>query len=127
MSARFHSIGSIKLKMADIIFKEVLDVIVIISESGEVVDANPSFRKIVGYSREEVVGKPLFFIQKGDYESIVQKVMAADSSPMDYWTELITLTTKAGGLKKSRIKISKISDNHEGDTYYLCFFRIIPS
>lgn len=77
------------------LFNDALDMIHIVDDDGRIIDANPAEITILGYTKEEFIGKHLSEITHADYkdttQSYFQKVL--DGEKIDiYETALITKT-----------------------------------
>jgi two-component system sensor histidine kinase EvgS len=77
------------------LFNDALDMIHILDDEGRIIDANPAEMTILGYTKEEFIGKGLSEITHPDYnettQSYFQKVLAGEKVEI-YETALLTKT-----------------------------------
>jgi PAS domain S-box-containing protein len=77
------------------LFNDALDMIHILDDEGRIIDANPAEMTILGYTKEEFIGKDLSEITHPDYnettQSYFQKVLAGEKVEI-YETALLTKT-----------------------------------
>ena len=124
MGKSSESIGAKKLQMADLIFHEVEDAIIITTSEGIVVDVNPAFSKIMGYSREEVLGKLPYFLKSGSQDIIYYNEVLTTLSISGCWSGAIKINTKSGAEVDSRLTIVTVKNHDEETTNYIGFLRI---
>ena len=127
MSSIEESIGDKKLQMADIIFQEVSDAIIITEANGCIIDVNPAFEKIMGYSREEVLGKkPLMFMSENRETSYYHSLWETLSTTLR-WSGLLTLKAKSGENNITKLKVVAVSNRKMQTTHFIGFFSSVES
>ena len=94
------------------IFDNALDMIHITDAQGHIIDANPAELKIMGYFREEYIGRKLLDIIHTDYKEITEvvfKQVLTEEKPRNYETALVT---KEG--KKVEVEVSVVPQFESG-------------
>ncbi|MBF0359001.1 MAG: PAS domain-containing protein [Magnetococcales bacterium] len=124
MSNNSESIGAKKLQMADIFFHEVEDGIIITTSEGSVVDLNPAFSKIIGYSREEVVGKVPDFLKSDSQNMIYYNDILKTISIKGRWAGVLKVKTKSGEDLAGRLTIVAVKNHDKQTTNYIGFLRL---
>jgi PAS domain S-box-containing protein len=120
-----ESIGLKKLQMADIIFKEVSDAIIITDVNGCIIDVNHAFEKIMGYSREEVLGnKPLMFMSESRETNYYYSLWEILSTTLR-WSGLLTLKAKSGENNITKLKVVAVNNKEMQTTHFIGIFSLV--
>ncbi len=78
---------SYKLQLATIIFNKALEGVVITDPEGTIIDVNPAFTKITGYTKQEAIGKN-------------PRILKSNKHPPEFYKKMWEdLTKKKGGGK----------------------------
>jgi diguanylate cyclase (GGDEF)-like protein/PAS domain S-box-containing protein len=114
-----------RLQLSDRVFRETHDGIAITDISGAIVDINPSFYEITGYSREEVIGKNPHILYSGKQTSEFYALMWKTINEQGYWQGEIWNRKKNGELYAELLNISVLKDENNHILYYVGIFSDI--
>jgi len=107
------------------LFNEAHEGITITDKNGIIVDVNPTFCEITGYSREEVVGKNPNILSSGKQSPKFYEEMWKQIEEKDYWQGEIWNRRKNGELYAEMLSVSALKD-HDGYTmHYVGLFSDI--
>ncbi|KFC58321.1 histidine kinase [Flavobacterium gilvum] len=98
------------------IFENIQDVIFQTDINGIFIDLSPSVKEFCGYTAEELIGKPMNFLQPDDEKSNIVIKLVNEQSVLDYYERLIK--TKSGALKHISLSAKMIFDN-EGNKLHI--------
>ncbi|MBF0383822.1 MAG: PAS domain S-box protein, partial [Magnetococcales bacterium] len=113
------------LQMAEIIFQGVSDAIIITDAEGCIIDVNHSFEKIMGYGRDEIVGKkPLMFMSETREASYYYSLWEILSKTLR-WSGLLTLRAKSGENNITKLKIVAVENHEKKTTHFIGFFSLV--
>jgi MFS transporter, NNP family, nitrate/nitrite transporter len=120
---RRESLNSKKMRMVTILFHEISDGVFITNKQGNIIDLNPAFTQKTGYSREEVLGKPLNFIQPksrdfSGYESFWKAVHQTGA-----WSGKAWVSKKSGESCLVQLKIKQDKEKSDRDNRYIGFIQ----
>lgn len=118
-----QSIGAVKLQMAHILFHEVFDGVLIFGSSGEILDVNPAFTHLMGYSHADILGKQADFIQLHNSNFQFNTLLKGGDGSKDVWSGLVTVTTKKGGSSVVRLTINAVNFVKGIPSYFICCFN----
>lgn len=113
------------LRLAASVFANAQQGILITDPAGSIIDANPAFCSLTGYSREEVLGgnprKLKSGLQDGDFYRRMWTQLLADG----FWRGEIWNRKKNGELYPGILEISAVTDSTGGLTHYVGTFSDI--
>ena len=114
-----------RLKLAARVFNEAHEGILITGPDANIIDVNPSFCDITGYSREEVIGKKPNFLKSGRQNPSFYGQMWQTLSVDRHWQGELWNRKKNGDLYVERLSISALCDEDEKTLYYVGLFSDI--
>lgn len=114
-----------RLKMAGRVFNQAHEGIVITDAAGIIVDANPAFSEITGYSREEALGQNTSFLRSGKHSRVFYQEMWHTLRKNGLWQGEIWNRKKNGELYAELLTISALVDERADTINYLGLFSDI--
>lgn len=114
-----------RLKMSGRVFNQAHEGILITDAKGLIVDVNPAFSEITGYSREEVLGKNPSLLQSDKHSHIFYQEMWTSLKDKGHWQGEIWNLKKNGQLFAELLTISTLVDEHGETLHYLGLFSDI--
>lgn len=106
------------------VFSDAHEGIVITDTKGTIVDVNPTFSVITGYSREEAIGNNPNMLSSGKHDAEFYAEMWKSIVEDGHWQGEIWNRKKNGELFAEMITISALKDG-ETTTHYVCLFSDI--
>ncbi|MBS3964220.1 MAG: EAL domain-containing protein [Methylomonas sp.] len=113
------------LKLAARVFGEAHEGIVITDPSGAIVDVNPMFCEITGYSRDDVLGKNPSILQSGRHDSVFYRDMWRELNEQHHWQGEVWNRKKNGDLYAELLSISALCDENGKPLYFVGLFSDI--
>lgn len=114
-----------KLNLTSRVFGDTHDGILITDKDSVILDVNPAFCGITGYSREEVIGKTPRFLSSGKQAPEFYTEMWSSINEHDHWVGEVWNRKKNGDLYAEWLTISALK-NSDGETInYLGIFSDI--
>ena len=114
-----------KLKLSSRVFSDTHEGIVITDPEQLIVDVNPAFSQITGYSREDSIGKPLSILNSGKQSPQFYADMWRTIAEQGYWQGEVWNRTKQGELYAESLNISSLKDDQDKVTHYVGMFSDI--
>ncbi|MCX9157220.1 EAL domain-containing protein [Niveibacterium sp. 24ML] len=99
-----------RMRLSASVFAHCYDGIMIVDVNGLIVDINPAFTRITGYSRDEVLGQRPSMLASGRHESEFYAAMWASLREHDFWQGEIWNRRKNGEAYAEKLSISTIRD-----------------
>jgi diguanylate cyclase (GGDEF)-like protein/PAS domain S-box-containing protein len=96
--------------------------ILITSVQGEILDTNPAFTRITGYSRDEVVGRTPAMLQSGRQGPDFYRAMWQTLGASGHWEGEVWNRRKDGELYLETLTISALRDSDGAVSNYIGFF-----
>lgn len=115
------------LRLAASVFANAGEGIIVTSAHGDIVDVNATFKKITGYSREEVLGKNPRFLSSGQQSKAFYEEMWQSLKSQGCWSGEVWNRRKAGECYVERLTITGIRDEDGVLTHYVGLFSDITS
>jgi PAS domain S-box-containing protein len=116
-----------KLHLASTVFENTMEGIMITDAQGNIINVNPAFSQITGYTLEEVQGKNPRIFKSNLHGSVFYENMWEEITRNGYWQGEIWDKRKTGELHVKFLNINTIF-NKEGNVYcYLALFSDITS
>lgn len=103
-----------KLQLAARVFSDAHEGITITDAAGNIIDANPTFCAITGYTREEVIGRNHSILQSGKHDADFYKALWQTLQTEGGWQGEIWNRKKSGELYVELLTISAMR-NHTGE------------
>ena len=111
-----------KQKLAARVFNSSLEGIIITNAQKEIIDVNPAFSDITGYSREDVIGQNPKILSSGRQSPEFYQAMWQEINAQGYWQGEVWNRTKAGEIYAELLSISALK-NEQGDvSHYVGLF-----
>nr|WP_292439863.1 EAL domain-containing protein [Methylophaga sp.] len=114
-----------RLKMSGRVFNQAHEGILITDAEGDIVDINPAFSEITGYSREEVIGKNPSILRSDKHSRLFYQEMWNSLHEQGLWQGEIWNRRKNGELYAELLTISALVDEHGETVNYLGLFSDI--
>lgn len=108
-----------KLHLTSIVFENTLECIMITDAQGNIIDVNPAFSRITGYTREEVLGKNPRFLKSGHHDQPFYAEMWHEIKTTGYWSGELWNRTKTGECYPELRSISAVTDTQGIVTHYI--------
>jgi len=113
------------LNLAANVFSQSHEGINITDADGLIVDINPAFSEITGYSRDEVIGKNPSILNSGRQNKAFYTDMWASLLEHDFWQGEVWNRRKNGEFFAQLLRISTIKNEHHEITNYVGIFSDI--
>jgi diguanylate cyclase (GGDEF)-like protein/PAS domain S-box-containing protein len=104
------------MKLAALIYQSNTDAIVVTDESNLIVDVNPAFTLITGYTRDEVLGKDPKLMKSGRHDKVFYQQMWQTILEQGQWQGEIWDRHKNGGVYIKNVNIVVLR-NTDGNVY----------
>lgn len=116
-----------KLQLSSRVFTETKEGIIITNTQGFIVDVNPSFCEITGYTREEVINHNPNILSSGKQNTEFYVNMWKSINELGYWQGEIWNRKKEGTLYAELLSISSIADEEGNILNYIGIFTDITN
>ncbi len=113
------------LRLAASVYANSYEGIIIADASKRMVDVNPAFSRITGYSREEVLGRFPQLLSSGRHDAAFYSAMWTSIAEHDFWQGEITNRRRDGTLYAEILSISVIRDEEGAVQHYIGVFTDI--
>lgn len=107
------------------IFNEAHEGIIITNADCTIIDVNPTFSAITGYSREEALGNNPRMLNSGRQGAEFYSKMWQSVNELGYWRGELWNRKKDGTNFTEMLTISSLKDTQNDTTNYICFFSDI--
>jgi diguanylate cyclase (GGDEF)-like protein/PAS domain S-box-containing protein len=114
-----------QLTLAASVFENSLNGVIITDSEKRIVEVNPAFTRITGYSREEAVGQTPRFLFSGRQDAAFYAAMWAEISASGHWQGEIWNRHKNGEIFPEELSIVAVKDDEGAVTHYIGIFRDI--
>ncbi len=114
-----------KLQLSAKVFSETHEGIAITNASGNIIDVNPAFCEITGYTLAEVMGKKPSLLSSGRHSLDFYRDMWQTIHDQGYWQGEIWNRSKDGRFYAELLSISSITDQNGRVTHYIGIFTDI--
>lgn len=116
-----------KLQMAASVFTNTHEGIAITNSDGNIIDTNPTFTEITGYSKHDVLGKNPRILNSGKHPKAFYEKMWQAIAEGGFWRGEIWNRKKSGEVYAERLTISAIYDNNRQVKNYVGLFSDITT
>lgn len=116
-----------KLRLAESVFINSHGGILIADSQSKVIDVSPSFTKITGYSRSEIIGKTPKVLSSGKHPPEFYRDMWESLKKNDFWSGEVWNRRKNGEIYPENLSISAIRNSENQIQHYLGFFSDITT
>ena len=113
------------MRLAASVFSHALDGIIITDDKGVIIDANPAFSRITGYSREEAVGRTPALLASGRHDASFYASMWRAIQEQGVWSGEIWNRRKNGEVYPERLSITAVLDAQSRLTHFVGVFSDI--
>ena len=113
------------LKLAARVFSEAHEGILITDASGKIIDVNPTFCEITGYSHQEVIGENPRILRSNKQSPDFYQAMWQSLLINKHWQGELWNRKKSGELFAELLTISVLSDEEGVPSYYVGLFSDI--
>ncbi|MCU7936435.1 MAG: EAL domain-containing protein [Candidatus Thiodiazotropha sp. (ex Dulcina madagascariensis)] len=113
------------LNQAATVFQNTIEGVTITDADGNILDVNPAFTEITGYSRDEVIGKNPRFLQSGKHDKDYYQAMWRSLTADGYWRGEIWNQRKDGIIYPELLTISAVHDEQGNTNAYIGVFNDI--
>tara|TARA_R110001583_G_scaffold145698_1_gene297682 strand:- start:1394 stop:5008 length:3615 start_codon:yes stop_codon:yes gene_type:complete len=114
-----------KLQLSSRVINDTREGIMITNAEQHIVDVNPAFSQITGYSREDVLGKHRQVLISDKQSSQFYKKMWQSINKNGYWQGELWNKTKQGSLYAELLTISSLKNDSDAVTHYVSVFSDI--
>jgi len=116
-----------KIQLSDRVFRESHDGIIITNSRGVIVDINPTFTEITGYSRKDVIGQNPNILSSGKQSSEFYSEMWDSTIKNGHWQGEVWNRKKNGELYAELLSISSLADERGNTLHYVGIFSDITN
>lgn len=116
-----------KLELSSRVINESYEGITITDANKIIIDVNPAFCKITGYSRDDVIGQTPQMLSSGKQGADFYADMWQKINKDGYWQGEIWNRRKDGEIYAELLSISALKDSDGNDLYYVGLFLDITS
>jgi len=114
-----------QLRLAASVYANSYEGIIIADANAKIIDVNPAFTRITGYSRDEIVGQTPRALASGRHDSAFYRRMWASIKDHDFWQGEICNRRKNGDLYTEILSLSVIRDDYGSLQHYIGVFSDI--
>ena len=106
-------------RMAASVFASTQEGILITDAQRRIIDMNPAFNKITGYSRDDVLGKNPSLLKSGLHDAAFYEAMWQAINRQGYWRGEVWNRKKEGQILAEWLTISAVADKQGKITHYI--------
>jgi diguanylate cyclase (GGDEF)-like protein/PAS domain S-box-containing protein len=117
--------GEEQRRVAASVFQSSQDGILITDPQGTIVDVNPAFTVLTGYTREEAVGCPARILNSGHHDPTFFRELFAKVGEQGFWQGELWNRTKAGSVTVVLMSISAVRDETDQLIHFVGVFSDI--
>ena len=110
------------LKLAARVFSDAHEGILITDAGANIIDVNPTFCEITGYSRNEIIGQNPRLLQSGKYSDQFYRDMWQELIERQHWQGELWNRKKSGELYAEWLTISALTDADGNVSHYIGLF-----
>lgn len=114
-----------KVKLSARVFSDMNEGITITTSDGTIIDVNPTFCEITGYSREEIIGQNPRILSSGKQSPEFYQEMWRTILDQGHWQGEVWNRKKGGELYAERLTISSLKDDDGKLVNYIGLFSDI--
>jgi len=114
-----------RLRLADRVFHDTAEGVVVTDADGRIVSVNPAFERITGYRADEVIGKNPSLLQSGRHDADFYRALWMTVQEVGYWRGEIWNRRREGEVYPEWLTISAVRDGRGQVTHYVGVFSDI--
>lgn len=114
-----------KLKISASVFTAAIEAIVLTDPEGIITDVNDAYTKIIGFQKEEVVGKNSGAVGFSEDDSKLFDHILTHLKSAGHWAGEIELKRKGGGLIPVQLKVSAVRSDNGSIQHFVAMFSDI--
>nr|WP_252730723.1 diguanylate cyclase [Colwellia sp. E2M01] len=114
-----------KDRLASNVFRYAAEGLMVADINEIIVDINPAFCDITGYTKKEILGKPLSFLNSNKHDDSFYQGISDHLTEHSYWQGEIWKVKKSGEVYPQWLRISPIPDDKGNIVSYVHFFSDI--
>ncbi|MCK0745728.1 sensor domain-containing protein [Chromohalobacter nigrandesensis] len=114
-----------RMALAETVFDSTHDGILVTDADKRIIDVNPAFTQLTGYSAEEALGRTPHLLSSGKHNAQFYTSLFTTVHQHGYWTGDIWNVRKDGSQLIESVTISAIHDAQGAITHYIAVFRDI--
>ncbi|MFQ3230489.1 EAL domain-containing protein [Reinekea sp.] len=107
------------------LFLNTSEAVSITNDTPEIIDVNPAFSKITGYSREEIIGKNPNVLSSGAHNKEFYQTFWRSLKNDNRWSGQIVNRKKSGELFTEQVTITGVDSDQIGSKNYIAIFSEI--
>ncbi|WNS73564.1 MFS transporter [Bacillus sp. DTU_2020_1000418_1_SI_GHA_SEK_038] len=116
-----------KLSLSSQIIESTSEGIMVTDLDGKIININPSFTRVTGYTQQEVIGKTPSILQSGKHDAGFYENMWKKIDDVGYWQGEIWNKRKNGEVYKEWLTISVLKDENGDLKKYIGMFSDISN
>ncbi len=114
-----------RLLLSSRVFSDTQEGIIITDSQQRIVDVNPAFSQITGYSHDEIIGKSPKILSSGKQSADFYSLMWQSINKLGYWQGEVWNRTKQGEFYAELLNISSLKNAQNEVTHYVGIFSDI--
>ncbi|HVK99125.1 MAG TPA: EAL domain-containing protein, partial [Dongiaceae bacterium] len=114
-----------RLRLAARVFSDAHEGIIIATADLRIIDVNPYFTSITGYSREEAIGNPASFLYSPDYPPEFYEGVITSANEQGFWQGDLWQYRKNGEHYAVSVALSVLRDEQGAVVNYICLISDI--
>ncbi|MFN6961376.1 MAG: DAHL domain-containing protein, partial [Rhodocyclaceae bacterium] len=114
-----------RLKLHATVFENAQEGITLTAADKTILDVNPAFTRITGYTREEAIGQTPRLLQSGRHDGAFYQAMWDSLATTGRWQGEIWNRNKAGEIYPEWLSITAVPDEAGGVSHYIGIFTDI--
>jgi len=122
-----HAYSARSMRIAASVFDRSHEAILITDRNNRILDVNPAFSRITGYSRDEVLGQNPSILSSGRHSQAYYRSMWQAIEKHDYWRGEIWNRRKNGEEYAELLSISRVHLGAPGQYYHVAAFSDITA
>ena len=107
---RGQQVASRQLNLADAVFNNSVESILVTQPDGIIIEINPAFSRMTGYSREEVIGQHARLLRSGRHDQLFYEKLWHTISTAGNWQGEIWNRRKNGDIYPALLSIAAVHD-----------------
>lgn len=118
MNERKLQAAMARLRIGNSVFESTRDAVIIADAGGLIMDVNPAFTAVTGYSREQSVGRHIRFLDSGLTSPSVFAEMQQHLETKEHWVGEVLNRHRHGSVEPEYMSITKVVDLADSKTFH---------